>query len=361
MRIALCRDKNSRDSALTRFAHTGQTQDRNLIWLAARRRWKTGATLKTTNKSHVRAALPLTLALTIAAALSNSTFAAPKLRIVASTTDLAALAAEVGGDRTEIESLAPGVQDPHSVSAKPSYLLKLQHADLLVVAGLELDSWLTGSHHVQSAISQSGNSRIQPGASGYFQASQYAEIVEISAQAPSRDIHPLGNPHYWLDPENGRRIAQALAKKLSELQPNDASYFADRFRGFNKRLSDAESVWDAQIQPYRGRKVVTYRRSWSNFLKHFGLVSIGEIEPSPGIPPSHRHTTELINIMKGENVKIILVEPYFEMKTPNAIARETGAEIVVMPSSVGGEKGIADYFTLFDHDLMLLTKAFKKI
>ncbi len=317
--------------------------------------------MRITYEPHLRRALPLALALFIAAALTESAFAAPKLRIVASTADLAALAAEVGGERIEIESLAPGGQDPHSVSAKPSYLLKMQHADLLIVAGLQLDAWLVGSHHVQSAISESGNSRIQPGASGYFEASQYAEILEVPAQGFSRDIHPLGNPHYLLDPENGRRIAKALAKKLGELQPNDASYFNDRFRGFEKRLSDSESVWDAQIQPYRGRKVVTYRRSWSNFLKHFGLVSVGEIEPSPGISPSHRHTTELINIMKGENVKIILVEPYFELKTPDAIARETGAEIVVMPSSMGGEKGITDYFTLFDYDLRLLTKEFKKI
>ena len=317
--------------------------------------------MKNTYEPHFWAALPLALALTIPAAIPNSALAASKLRIVASTADLAALATEVGGDRTEVESLTSGVQDPHSVSGKPSFLLKLQHADLLIVAGLELDSWLTGRHHVQSAISQSGNSRIQPGASGYFEASQYAEVLEDPAQGFVRDIHPLGNPHYWLDPENGRRIAQALAKKLSELQPDDASYFDDRFQRFNTRLSEAEKIWDAKIQPYRGRKVVTYRRSWSNFLKHFGLVSVGEIEASPGIPPSRRHTTELISIMKSENVQVILVEPYFELKTPNAIARDARAEVVVIPSSVGGEKRITDYFTLLDYDLTLLAKVFGKI
>ena len=145
---------------------------------------------------------------------------ASKLRIVAATSDLAALATEVGGDRAEVEPLAAGVQDPHSVPAKPSYLLKLQHADLAIVAGLELDAgWLTGRHHTLSAISQSGNSRIQPGASGYFDASQYAEILEFPTQPFVRDIHPVGNPHYWLDPENGRKIAAALAERLGTRSP----------------------------------------------------------------------------------------------------------------------------------------------
>lgn len=284
-----------------------------------------------------------------------------KLRVVASTSDLGALAAEVGGDLIAVEVLAPGVQDPHSVAGKPSYLLRLQRADLVIVAGLELDAgWLTGRHHVPSAISQSGNPRIQPAASGYFDASQYVEILEIPSQAYVRDIHPLGNPHYWLDPENGRRIAQALANRLGALRPSDASYFTDRFQVFSKRLSEAEQAWRAQMRPYRGHKVVTYRRSWSNFLKRFDLISVGEIEPIPGIPPNRDHSTELINRMKNENVGVIVVEPFFELKTPNTIARKTGAHVVVMPSSVGAEKGITDYFKLFDYDLGLLTKAFEE-
>ena len=309
---------------------------------------------------HSRGALLLALALASVVANLVATQDAPRLKVVTSTSDLAALAAEVGGDRVEVESLARGDQDPHFVQGKPSYLLKLRRADLLIVVDLELEvGWLTGRHHIPFLISQSGNPRIQPGASGYFDASQYAEILDIRAQPFIPNIHPLGNPHYWLDPENGRRIAQALANKLSELRPSDASYFNDRFQGFSKRLSNAEEVWDAEMRPYHGRKVVTYHRSWTNFLKYFQLVSAREIEPRPGIPPSQGHTTELVNLMKSENVKIILAEPYFEMKTPNAIARETGAQVVVMPSSVGGENGITDYFKLFDYDLALLTEALK--
>jgi ABC-type Zn uptake system ZnuABC Zn-binding protein ZnuA len=300
----------------------------------------------------------LALVVIIAAPVFGQT--SSKLRVVTSTADLGALAAEVGGDRAEVESLARGNQDPHFVQAKPSYLLKLRQADLLIIVGMELESgWLTRPHHTPSLLSQSGNPRIQPGASGYFDASQYAEILEAPTRLVTPSIQPFGNPHYWLDPENGRKIAQALAKKMSEMRPGDASYFNERFSAFSQRLSDAEKGWDTKMEPYRGRKVVTYSRSWSNFLKHFQLVSVGEIEQQPGISPSPPHTRELIQLMKSNDVEVILVEPYFELNTPHAIARETGAAVVVMPSSVGGEKGVSNYFQLFDYDLDLLTRAFR--
>jgi zinc/manganese transport system substrate-binding protein len=283
--------------------------------------------------------------------------AAGKIKIVTATTDLASLAQEVGGDHVEVESIARGYQDPHFVEAKPSFLLKLRQADLLIVVGLELEiGWLP------PLINQSGNPRIQVNSAGYLDASQFAEILEKPSGVVTRamgDVHPFGNPHYWLDPENGRRVAQGIASKLASMQPGDAAYFNARFADFSKRLTDAEKIWDAEMQPYHGRKVITYHRSWPNFLKYFRLVSAGEVEPRPGIPPTPSHTLELINMMKRDNVRIILVEPYFDLKTPNAIARETGAQVVVMPPSVGGEKEITDYFKLFDYDLALLIKAFK--
>jgi len=307
-----------------------------------------------------RAILLLALALASVPVPPTLAQVLPELKVVASTSDMAALAAEVGGDRIEVESVIRGNQDPHFVERKPSYLLKLRQADLFIVVGLQLEgAWLTEAHHGPSLLSESGNPRIQPGSSGYFDASRYAEILGVPCQPLTPTIQPFGSQHYWLDPENGRRIAQALADKLSELRPNDVLYFRDRLQSFNERLSKAEKVWDAEMQPYYGRKVVTYHRSWPNFLKHFQLVSVGEIEPQPGIAPSRRHTRELINLMKRENAKVILVEPYFELKIPNSIARQTGAEVVVMPSSVGGERGITSYFQLFDYDLELLSKALK--
>jgi zinc/manganese transport system substrate-binding protein len=293
----------------------------------------------------------------VAAPCAPPARAAAKIKIVASTSDMASLAQEVGGDRVEVDSIARGYQDPHFVEAKPSFLLKLRQADLLIVVGLDLEiGWLP------PLITQSGNPRIQPNSGGYLDASQFAEILEKPTGVVTRamgDVHPFGNPHYWLDPENGRRIAQGIANKLAELGSSDAAYFNSRFADFDKRLTDAEKVWDAEMEPFHGRKVVTYHRSWPNFLKHFGLLSVGEIEPRPGIPPTPSHTLELINMMKRDNVKVLLVESYFDLKTPNAIARDTGGQVVVMPPSVGGEKEITDYFKLFDYDLALLIKAFK--
>ena len=301
----------------------------------------------------------LALALSGAASCPVIAQTAPKLKVVASTADLAALAREVGGERAEVQYLASGNQNLHFVQPKPSYLLKLRQADLLIVVGLELESgWLTRSHHTPSLVSQSGNSRIQPGSPGYFDASQYAEVLGMPTRLVTPSIQPFGNPHYWLDPENGRKIAQALANKLGELRPVDASYFDDRFQTFSRRLADAQEKWNAEMRPYHGRKVVTYSQSWSNFLKYFHLVSVGEIEPQPGISPSPRHTSELVGLMKSQNVTVILMEPYFDLKIPNDIARRTGANVAVMPSSVGGAKGITDYFQLFDYDLTALTKAF---
>jgi ABC-type Zn uptake system ZnuABC Zn-binding protein ZnuA len=293
----------------------------------------------------------------LAAVSPGPACAAGKLYVVTSTTDLAALAQEVGGDRIEVESIARGYQDPHFVEAKPSFLLKLRKADLLILVGLQLEiGWLP------PLVTQCGNAKIQPGAPGYLDASQFAEILEIPTTQVTRamgDVHPLGNPHYWLDPENGRRIARGIQEKLAEMRPGDAAYFEQRFQSFSQQLTQEEQRWDAAMAPYHGRKVVTYHRSWPNFAKRFGLDVVGYVEPRPGIPPSPGHTVELIGMMKRQNVKVILVEPYFDLKTPNAVARDTGAQVLVMTPSVGGEKEITDYFKLFDYDMGLLTRAFQ--
>ncbi len=281
---------------------------------------------------------------------------AKKLSVVGTTSDMAALAREVGGDRVDVDSIARGYQDPHFVEAKPSFLLMLRRADLVVTVGLQLEiGWLP------PLVTQCGNPKVQPGAAGYLDASQFAEILDIPTGPVSRamgDVHPLGNPHYWLDPANGRRLAKGIADKLGELDPANAAYFAQRFKDFDQRLATAEQKWDATMKPYRGRKVVTYHNSLPNFAKRFGLNVIGYVEPRPGIPPTPSHTIELIGLMKRENCKVIMVEPYFDLKTPNSIAREAGAKVVQYLPSVGGEKGVDDYFKLFDYNIDLLTKAF---
>jgi len=294
----------------------------------------------------------------LAAGLLAAAPAHAELNVVTTTEDLAALAREVGGDKVKVESLSRGYQDPHFVEAKPSFVIKLHSADLLIAVGRELEiGWLP------PLVNQARNAKVQPGGEGYFDASQGVKILEIPTGQLTRamgDVHPQGNPHYWLDPDNGLRIAKGIQKKLSALGPGDAAYFAQREEAFEKRLAEAQKRWDAQMAPYKGTKIVTYHRSWPNFVDRFGLDVIGYVEPRPGIPPSPSHTIDLINDMKAKNVKIIMVEPYFDRKTPDAIARETGAQVVVLAPSVGGAKEVTDYFKLFDYDVDLVVKAIKQ-
>jgi zinc/manganese transport system substrate-binding protein len=285
--------------------------------------------------------------------------AASKLNVVTATEDLAALAREVGGDHINVDSIAKGYQDPHFVEPKPSFLLRLQKADLLIVVGLQLEiGWLPPLQ------TQSRNSKIQVGANGYLDASQFAKILEIPTGQITRamgDVHPLGNPHYWLDPDNGRRIAKGIADKMAEMQPADASYFQQRYADFDKRLAAAEKGWEAKMAPFRGRKIITYHRSWPNFCEHYGLDVVDYIEPRPGIPPTPSHTLEVINTMKRENIKLIFVEPYFDLRTPNSIASAVGGNVVQIMPSVGGVKEITNYFQLFDYDINLIANAFNKV
>jgi ABC-type Zn uptake system ZnuABC Zn-binding protein ZnuA len=285
--------------------------------------------------------------------------ATAQLKVVTSTEDLASLAREVGGDKIAVESIGKGYQDPHFVEAKPSFITKLAKADLLIAVGRELEiGWLP------PLITQSRNAKIQVGSAGYLDASLNVKILEIPTGQITRamgDVHPLGNPHYWLDPENGRRIAQAIRDKLSELSSKDRATFQQREADFETRLTAAEKRWDAAMAPYKGTKIVTYHRSWPNFADRFGLEVVGYVEPKPGIPPSTQHTIDLIAEIKRQSIQIILVEPYFDLKTPQAISRETGAQVLVMPPSVGGVAEAADYFKLFDYDINLLTTSLKKV
>jgi zinc/manganese transport system substrate-binding protein len=301
-----------------------------------------------------------TLVYTIAALLAFTlpARAQGKLNVMATTEDLASIGREIGGDHVTIESIARGYQDPHFVEAKPSFILKLQRADVLIVVGRELEiGWLP------PLIQQSRNAKIQPGADGYLDASLNVQILEMPTGQITRamgDVHPLGNPHYWLDPDNGKKIGKEIADKFSQLRPNDRAYFEQRLADFTSRLDAAVKRWLQQVAPYKGTKMVTYHRSFPNFAERFGLEIVGYVEPRPGIPPTPQHTLDLINEMKRQNIKLVLVEPYFDLKTPNAIGQQTGAQVLVMPPSVGGVKEVSDYFKLFDYDINLLVDAIKK-
>ncbi|MEA2237011.1 MAG: zinc/manganese transport system substrate-binding protein [Thermoanaerobaculia bacterium] len=290
-------------------------------------------------------------------ALATSTFAADKLKVVTTTEDLASLAREVGGDHVEVASIGKGYQDPHFIEPKPSFLLLLKNADLLVVVGLELEiGWLP------PLLDQSRNNNVRPGAPGYLDVSQGVEILERPTGAVNRsmgDVHPSGNPHYWLDPANAVRMAIQIRNRLAQLRPADAGYFDQRLNDFKLRINEANKRWLAALAPYKGTKIITYHSSWPNFTRHFGLDVVGFVEPKPGIPPSPSHTLDLINLMKAQKVKVILMEPYFDRKTPDFIAERSGAQVVVMYPSVGGAPGLDDYLKLFDRNIADLIKALK--
>jgi zinc/manganese transport system substrate-binding protein len=296
----------------------------------------------------------------IASLLFSSTlFAAEaKLNVITTTSDLASLTREVGGDRVDVTAIARGFQDPHFVEPKPSYLLLLRKADLVTVIGLELEmGWLP------PLLDQSRNANIRPGSRGYLDVSQGVEILDRPTGAVNRsmgDVHPLGNPHYWLSPANAVRIAIQIEKRLEELRPADAAYFQQRLNTFKLRINDANKRWLAALAPYRGAKVVTYHNSWPNFMRHFGLNVVGYVEPKPGVPPSPAHTFELMQLIKAQGVKAIFMEPYFDVKTPGAIAERSGAKLVILYPSVGGAKtGSDDYIQLFDLNVANIVKALK--
>ena len=298
----------------------------------------------------------LSFALLVTLAAAGSAFA-QKLTIVTTTSDLASITSEVGGDRVDVTSIARGYQDPHFVEPKPSFLLLLRKADLLEVVGLDLEiGWLP------ALIDQSRNSRIRPGSPGYLDLSSGVEILDRPAGAVNRsmgDVHPQGNPHYWLDPANAVRIGIQVSNRLSELRPSDAAYFAARLNAFKAKMNEADKRWKTALAPFRGAKIVTYHNSWSNFVRRYGLNVIGYVEPKPGVPPSPSHTFALINRMKEQKVKAILVEPYFDLKTPQSIADRTDAEVLVMFPSVGAKPELDDYVKLFDRNVAELVKVLR--
>lgn len=293
----------------------------------------------------------------IAVLLGQGAALADRLNIVTTTSDLASITREIAGDKAEVKSLARGFQDPHFVEPKPSFLLDLRKADLVEVIGLDLESgWLP------PLIEQSRNAKIRPGTPGYLDLSGGVEILDRPTGEVNRsmgDVHAMGNPHYWLEPGNAIRIAVQIANRLSELRPEHRDEFQKRAYDFRVRMNEANKRWTAMLAPYRGSNVVTYHRSWTNFTHRYGLDVVGFVEPKPGVPPSPSHIFSLVNLMKEQKVKVILVEPYFDEKTPQSIASRTGAKVVVMYPSVEGTPELTDYEALFERNIRALIDALK--
>ncbi|OGW14111.1 MAG: hypothetical protein A3G93_10570 [Nitrospinae bacterium RIFCSPLOWO2_12_FULL_45_22] len=281
---------------------------------------------------------------------------ASKIKVVTTTTDLKALTEAVGGEKGEVESIARGYQNPHFVEAKPSHMIKLRKADMFVKVGLELELW------AQVLTEGSRNRKIYPGADGYIDASEGVELLEIPTGQIDRslgDIHIFGNPHYWLDPMNGIAIMENILRGLTHLAPQDAEYFRKNKEEYAQHLQEATAKWIKRMEPYRDTKIVTYHNSWPNFAKRFGLKVVGYIEPKPGIPASPAHLASLISLMQRKKVKVIIMEPYFSDQAPRLVASKTGAQVLVLPPSVGGAEGVNSYIALFEHNISKLIETFE--
>lgn len=270
-----------------------------------------------------------------------------KVRVVSSLPTFAEIAKEIGGDKIEVKSLAKGYQDPHFVDGKPSFILDLNKADLLIYNGLELEiGWLP------PLVTGARNSKILPGNTGNLDCSTLiSNILEVPTKKIDRsmgDIHPGGNPHYWLDPRNGIAVAKGIAGRLKEIDPQNTSYYDDRLNDFVKRLGAKIKEWEEKLAPYRGTKIVTYHKSWGYFSDWAGFDEVGYVEPKPGIPPSPSYVVDLIRKIQGMNVKLVIAESFYPQKVPALIAQKAGASFLVLPSDVGAAEGIDTYFDLFD-------------
>ena len=282
----------------------------------------------------------------IAVATGGTPPAHAKLRVVTTTTDLGWFAREVGGDRVDVSVITRGYQDPHFLEPKPSYIVKLSRADALLFIGLEIEvGWLP------KLLDGAHNPDIQVGQPGLYSPSGEVRVLEKPSGPLDRaagDVHPFGNPHYWLSPANAGAIARGLAERLAELDPDGASGFEARADALVAEIARRDTDWKKRLAPARGMKLVTYHKTYSYFIDHFGLVAVDFVEPKPGVPPSSRHLAQLIRKVKAEDVKLLLIENFFEPRNGRFVADRTGVPMIVAPVSVGGEDGIDSWFDLIE-------------
>lgn len=294
-------------------------------------------------------------AIAVAAVLVTAAGAASKVRVVASLPDLKALTEVVGGDLVEVDSLARGTQNPHDIEVRPSLMVKLRRADLLVRNGAGGDPW------VEALLGGAQNAQIFPGAPGYVDASLGIRILPPTGPIDrSRgDVHPEGNPHYTMDPAAARQVTQNIVAGLKRVAPDGGVAFDERRRAFLAQLDLDLARWHKTLEPARGVKVVTYHEAFNYFLNRFGLALAGAIEDRPGIPPSPAHLAALIRLMKEQGIKVVLAEPWADRKTVELVARDGGARVLVLPAAVGGVKGIDTYAQMMDHNVNALADALK--
>jgi zinc/manganese transport system substrate-binding protein len=293
---------------------------------------------------------PALAALSLVAAPAHA-----KVRVVTSIETFADLARRVGGDRVEVQALSRGYMDPHFVEAKPNLQVVLNRADLLVHVGLELEiGWLP------LLVLGSRNPRIQTGGAGDLDASTSIAVLDVPTVKVDRsmgDIHPRGNPHYWLPPDNALVIAGEVAARLRQIDPDGAAAYDAHLAAFRAEVARRRAVWEKDAAPLRGLKVVTYHKSWSYLSAWLGLVEIGYIEPKPGIPPSQSHVAQLVQQMRAEGARVVMMESFYSRNTAQFVAKLAGGKLAVLPSDVGATPEVRDYFGLVDAVIRAMLEA----
>jgi ABC-type Zn uptake system ZnuABC Zn-binding protein ZnuA len=287
-------------------------------------------------------------------ALFFFSFAQSQLKVVTTLTDLKSITEYIGGDRVEVFAIATGYQNPHFVDPKPSYILKLSRADMFVTVGLDLETgW------VPPLLNSARNAKIQKGGEGYTDASVNVPLLQVptSINRGEGDIHIYGNPHYWLDPANGKIIAQNIFKTLTRLDPDHRDLFQANLNRFNETIDAKIKGWTAKLAPYRNTKVIVYHNEWPYFEQRFGLHIVDFLEPKPGIPPTPSQLAKVISEMKRDNIKIIINSPYFTTEDANLVARNAGGKVVTLATSVAAYDNIKTYIDLFDYDVAQLVSS----
>ena len=282
--------------------------------------------------------------------ISIISFLFGKVRIVSSTTDIADIVKIIGGDHVTVTSIARGNQDPHYVEILPSYMVKVRKADIYFMVGMELDLW------AQQIIDGSRNRKVM-----VVDCSVEINKMEVPTgqiDASMGDIHRFGNPHYWLDPENGKLIARMVAEKLINHDSKNAEQYQSNLTQFENDLNSAISMWTKRFSDLREKNIIFYHNSWPYFSKRFGLITVGFLEPKPGITPSPSQLNQVINQIKENEIEVIASESYFSDRAPKFIESKTNVRTVKLAQSVGAIEGADSYINLFETNLLILAKAY---
>lgn len=297
----------------------------------------------------------LCIALTSLLMLSFAPTTVRKIRVVTTTNDLKWAAKQIGGEGVEVVALMHPLQNPHTVQPRPSFVVHLNRADILVRIGLDYEeTWLP------PFLDEARNSKVRRGGRGYVDASVGVPLLEVPQTRITREqgeVHILGNPHYWLDPENMKIIAHNIAMGLKRIDPANANDYDRNLKRLKRELEELLDETQKMAAPLRGQKFVAYHTTWSYLANRYGFRIVGYLEPKPGIPPSAAHLADLIVRIKAEGVRVIIKEPFYESRKPEMVAQRTGATVVEVCPTVGGEQGTETYPKLIRHILTKLVKA----